>query len=99
VAWAVDANGWRWAFYEMLMLSGAAVVFLSVVMPEASLALDVCNCKADWTRQTPKLSCTAVLRVSAVSPVTRISDPRVRSSSLTCTLAKYCARLCSGRSS
>lgn len=36
VAWAIDANGWRWAFYEMLMLSGAAVLFLSVVMPEVS---------------------------------------------------------------
>jgi DHA1 family multidrug resistance protein-like MFS transporter len=36
VAWAIDAKGWRWAFWEMLWLSGAAVIFLAVFMPEVS---------------------------------------------------------------
>lgn len=36
VAWAIEAEGWRFAFWEMLMLSGFALVFLSCVMPEVS---------------------------------------------------------------
>lgn len=39
VAWAVDALGWRIAFWEMLALSGSAALFLSVAMPEVSPTL------------------------------------------------------------
>jgi MFS family permease len=35
---AVVANGWRWAFWEMLWITGFALVILSFSMPEVSLS-------------------------------------------------------------
>jgi len=34
---AVVANGWRWAFWEMLWITGFALALLSFTMPEVSL--------------------------------------------------------------
>ena len=34
---AVVANGWRWAFWEMLWITGFALALLSFSMPEVSL--------------------------------------------------------------
>jgi MFS family permease len=36
---AVVANGWRWAFWEMLWITGFALALLSFSMPEVSLLL------------------------------------------------------------
>jgi MFS family permease len=35
---AVVANGWRWAFWEMLWITGFALALLSFSMPEVSLS-------------------------------------------------------------
>jgi MFS family permease len=35
---AVVANGWRWAFWEMLWITGFALVVLSFSMPEVGLS-------------------------------------------------------------
>jgi len=35
---AVVANGWRWAFWEMLWITGFALVVLSFSMPEVSFS-------------------------------------------------------------
>jgi DHA1 family multidrug resistance protein-like MFS transporter len=34
--YAVVANGWRWAFWEMLWLSGFSLILLGFTMPEVS---------------------------------------------------------------
>jgi DHA1 family multidrug resistance protein-like MFS transporter len=34
--YAVVANGWRWAFWEMLWLSGFSLLLLGFTMPEVS---------------------------------------------------------------
>jgi len=33
---AVEANGWRWAFWEMLMLSGFTLIVVTFTLPETS---------------------------------------------------------------
>lgn len=33
---AIQANNWRWAFWIMLWLSGGALLFLAISMPEVS---------------------------------------------------------------
>lgn len=35
---AVVANGWRWAFWEMLWITGFALIVLSFTMPEVGLS-------------------------------------------------------------
>jgi DHA1 family multidrug resistance protein-like MFS transporter len=40
---AVVANGWRWAFWEMLWITGFALLVLSFTMPEVSLSIKVHN--------------------------------------------------------
>jgi MFS family permease len=37
---AVVANGWRWAFWEMLWITGFALVVLSFSMPEVGFSSD-----------------------------------------------------------
>jgi MFS family permease len=34
---AVVANGWRWAFWEMLWITGFALIVLGITMPEVCL--------------------------------------------------------------
>jgi MFS family permease len=40
---AVVANGWRWAFWEMLWITGFALALLSFSMPEVSLSSPPCS--------------------------------------------------------
>jgi MFS family permease len=36
---AVEANGWRWAFWEMLWITGFALLVLSFTLPEVCRSL------------------------------------------------------------
>ena len=39
---AVVANGWRWAFWEMLWITGFALALLSFTMPEVCRSSPSC---------------------------------------------------------
>lgn len=51
---AVEANGWRWAFWEMLWITGFALALLSFTMPEVCPdSVSQVMAKADWRVDIP----------------------------------------------
>ncbi|GFZ43309.1 hypothetical protein JCM24511_01029 [Saitozyma sp. JCM 24511] len=49
---AVDVLGWRWAFWEMLLLSAGSLIILSFTMPETSADTILCRRAARLRRLT-----------------------------------------------
>jgi MFS family permease len=51
---AVETNGWRWAFWEMLWLSGGTLLITIFFLPEVSV-FSRHYCEPHWSDLTPTL--------------------------------------------
>jgi MFS family permease len=66
---AVEANGWRWAFWEMLWITGFALIVLSFTMPEVSTIRDSMGCRIHF--QYPLHLHTHTRRDTTLTPTTK----------------------------
>jgi MFS family permease len=85
---AVDVLGWRWAFWEMLLLSAGSLIILSFTMPEVSDTTKRAQMRSYYLpstdvlvphRHQPIRSYVAALPASADSQATLASAPPRRS--------------------